>query len=301
MEYILKKLSQSDVSLIFETYGCKLLGEYLGSSEPVSYECKCGRVGDISLDKFKRRVRRQEGCFYCNNYEWSLSQDDLLRQMYGKEPRKVIMERLGVSYSSIKSRASFLGLSGNRSLVIGKAKKGKGKYTHDVEFFDKRNNISLYWAGFIAASGSIIRDKSTVTVRSKDLSHVEKFQDVACHTGVIHKLGKHVVFTVHGADQWIDKLGKFNVHDLKELEALAYIVGYIDGNGLISNESIQILGSEQILLWIKSWFDKWCPPFYGRVANVNKKSSKKFSYSIKGVRAKYLIEKILEIDVPRKL
>lgn len=298
LERVLKKLSQEDVTLIFELHGCKLLGEYLGSGIPVNYQCKCGKTAEISLDKFKRRIARKEGCFYCSNHEWTQEEDIVLREMYGKEPRSVIAKKLGVTLASIKSRAAVLGLKGNRSLVARKTKKGK--YSHDVEFFDKRNSVSLYWAGFIAANGSIVRDKNTVTVRSKNLGHIEKFQDIACHTGVIHKLDKHILFTVHGAHQWIDRLENIDICNMKEREALAYIAGYLDGDiCIVSGESIQILGSEQMLLWIKSWFDKWCPPFYGRVANVNKKSSKKFSYSIKGVRAKYLAEKLLEIDVPR--
>lgn len=319
----MKKISQSDVSLFFLKFGCELLGQYKGCGVPIRYKCSCGKVGDISLDKFKRRIKRNEGCFYCKNYEWTNEKDDLLKNMYGHEPRAVISEKLQASNSSIKSRAAFLGLKGNRSLVISKARRGKGaKYFHDVKFFDKKNNVSLYWAGFIAADGCIHKTKNSVSVRLRenDLQHLEKFQDVACHTGVIHKLSKRkqVLFTIHGAHQWIDNLEKhYNIiakkslilqppNGLSDYEALSYIVGYIDGDGCLSSKgvtsgySIQIAGTEKMLLWIKFLFDKWCPPFYKRIANVNKiKKSNIFCYSIKGVRAKHLLNKLLSVELPR--
>lgn len=316
----MRKLSQLDVSLFFSKFGCELLGNYMGSGIPVTYKCSCGRVGDISLDKFKRRIRRNEGCFYCKKYEWTLDKDNLLKEMYGRESRAVISDKLSVNYSSIKSRASFLGLKGNRSLVISKARRGKGlKYYHDVNFFDKKNNISLYWAGFIAANGCIQKKKNSVSIklREDDLQHLEKFQDVACHTGVIHKIkSKQVLFTIHGAHRWLEKLEEYyNIvatkslilqppNNLSDSEALCYIVGYMDGEGCLSSKEIssdyclQITGSERMLLWVKSLFDKWCPPFYGRIANVNKRR-KMFCYVIKGVRAKHLLEKLLSVNLPR--
>jgi hypothetical protein len=319
----MKKLSESDVALFFAKFGCELLGQYEGCGIPVKYKCSCGRIGDISLDKFKRRIKRKEGCFYCNKHEWTSEEDNLLREMYGKQPRVVISEKLCVSYSAIKSRAAFLKLSGNRLLVTSKARRGKGtKYSHDIHFFDKKTNISLYWAGFIAAGGCIHKKKNSVSIKLKeiDLSHLEKFQDVVCHTGVIHRLikDKKVLFTIHGANQWIDNLKKYyNIiekkslilqppNDLNDQEALAYIVGYIDGDSCLFNKGalkcsfIQVGGTEQMLLWIKDFFDKWCPPFYGRHANVNKRNrSNIFTYSIRGVRAKHLLEKLLSLDLPR--
>ena len=316
----MKKLTQEKVCKIFEDYGCKLLSLYTSCAAPLDYKCRCGKVGSISLDKFKRRIKRQEGCKYCLHHEWTAEEDQILRNLYGNEPRNVISEALGVSLAAVKSRAQYLGLQGNSGAVNTKARSGKGrKYSFDDDFFSKKSLVACYWAGYLAAVGSIVLQKSTVQISlNKEVKkHLEQFQDVSCHTGVIHELkNDKLLLQFHSASKWIKDLNqnfgitsqKSNLQPpfkLSEKESLAFIVGYIDGKGLFRHKEqkfgfeMEIKGSQGLLLWIKSWFDKWYPPLSKKVLDTVKVRKFLFKYEIQGVRVKYIIEKLLSLKLPR--
>ena len=81
---------------------------------------------------------------------------------------------------------------------------------------------------------------------------------------------------------------------------MAYIVGYIDGDGCISHDKsrIQLIGTKSVLEWIKSWFDCWCLPSGKRKCAVVTNRGKYYLYGVSGYRAKYLISKMLALDVP---
>jgi hypothetical protein len=55
--------------------------------------------------------------------------------------------------------------------------KKKIKYNSDDLFFDKDNEKSFYWAGFIAADGNISEKSDfSLTLKISDVSHIEKFK-----------------------------------------------------------------------------------------------------------------------------
>jgi len=318
----MKKLTQEEVFSIFEDYGCRLISSYASCSVPLEYQCKCGRLGNISLDKFKRRIKRKEGCKYCLHHEWTKEQDEILRNMYGKEPRSIISKALGgITLASIKSRAQYLDLQGDCSVVNIKARKGKGrKYSFNEDFFSKKSLISCYWAGYLAAVGNISPQKNTVYIKlnQQDKKHLQQFQDDSCHTGLIHELDEKIILLqFHSAEKWIKDLSKnFSITakkhlnlkppiDLSEKEALSYIIGYFDGNGDLNDNKqkydygMQIKGNQFILLWIKSWFDIWYPPLNKKILDIKKYKKSLFKYFLLGVRAKYIIEKLMSINLPR--
>lgn len=313
----MKTLSNEQVSLLFKDNGCSLLGEYKKCNLPMSYQCSCGNIGKISLDKFKRRLKRDEGCRYCGTKKWHLWQDDILRLSYGKLPREEIMSRLpGFSYNSIKNRAAVLDLQGNRPLVLSDARRGKGKkYQLNETFFDEVGLLQSYWAGFIAADGCVSykRNRLAIRLHVKDAEHLEKFREAVGYTGPTHKVaargtsGPQVLLQCHSVHKWLANLREFyNITprksltlkspDLDEKNAMAYIIGYIDGDGCVSKKSVQLIGTKEVLTWIKGWFDYWAP--IKRMANV--RPFKNYSlYSVGGKRAMSLLLTMLSVAVPR--
>jgi len=57
--YKLKRTTE-EVAKYFEEYGCKLLGEYKGAAIKMKYQCKCGRISEISWNNFTNG--RRCGC-----------------------------------------------------------------------------------------------------------------------------------------------------------------------------------------------------------------------------------------------
>lgn len=316
----MKKLSQEDVKLLFLQHGCELLGEYEGSRKPVFYRCFCGRNGQISLDKFRRRIRRGEGCIGCNSFVWDDEKDKILKECYGNKSRKEICLLIpGVTFGSLKARAKKLKLSGNKSLSMANAHNFiKTKYSVYKDFFSHKKLISSYWAGFISSRAIISVKKHTISfsLPIEFRSTLEKFQDISCHTGSIKELRNKVVLYFYGVKKWLDDLkGNFGLFSnekepfsasflVKEKYILAFIVGCIDGNGKISkflnDYKIEIFGKSNLLTWIKLNFDKLIPPLGGEYASMCSYKRNIFSYSIRSVRAKFLIKRLLSVDVPRR-
>lgn len=316
----MKKLDKFEVSNIFVSAGCEMLGEYVGYSIPIKYKCKCGSVGFISLDKFKQRLKREEGCWYCNRHKWTKEEDQILISLYGKESRSVILEKLpGISYQELKTRTETLKLKGDRVISLSKARKGKfRKYTYNLDFFENIKEEVSYWAGFIAATGCIGKDRVTIRLCEEDQYHLEKLQDAVLHTGLILKeISKNkpqVILGFYGACKWISDLeNNYSIIAKKSLtppvklnenNALSYIVGYLDRTGYLSSKGestgvkIQFVGTKEVLCWIKKWFDFLCPAMNKRYAEVRQRG-KHFQYFVSGARAKYLIKKMLSIKLPR--
>lgn len=312
----MKKLTTEEVKRIFFELGCDLLGDYIGCSIPVRYRCKCGEEGLISLEKLRKR---KFGCKYCRSRKWTESEDECLRLNYGKIPRKKLLELLpGVNLQDIKSRALSLGLKGNVSLVQRQARLGKGrKYDIDFSFFDIIDPIRSYWAGLIASIGDLNEDRSRLSLRVNkvDCDHLERFKGVVGYTGKIYQLESHDLLQIHGVIGWLDNLNKnyfltprksYTLQppvELDEENSLAYIVGYIDGKGEITNFDdlkLELFGTEDMLCWIKVWFDRLCPSVSRRYAVVRPcRKDFLYKYVISGHRAGYLLRRLNSLDLPR--
>lgn len=316
----MKKLSQKDVVDLFSKHGCELLGKYEGTGKPVLYRCSCGRESNISLDKFRRRIKRKEGCIGCNSFHWDEEKDRILMENYGFKSRKEICLLIpGVSLGSIKARAKKLGLSGNKSASMSKAHDlMKKKYCVYNDFFAQKKITSSYWAGFIASRAKASIKKNTIyfSLPLEYKNILENFQDISCHTGVIKEKNKKLFLYFYGVKKWINDLitnyGLFsdniNLFELpylsKEKNILSFIIGYIDGSGRVSkflkDYKIEITGNKIFLDWIKFNFDKFIPPLGGDFASMSEGKRNKFIYSVRNIRAKYLIKKLLSIDVSKR-
>lgn len=313
----MKKLTTDQVRLIFFSFDCELLSEYTRCDLPVSYRCKCGEEGMISLDKLRKR---KSGCKFCRTRKWSELEDECLRLNYGKMPRKKLLELLpGVSLQDIKSRAFGLGLKGDVSFVQKQARVGKGrKYDIDFSFFDIIDSVRCYWAGFIAAIGDLNDDRSRLALRVNkiDLCHLERFREVVGYTGKLHELDNQVLLQCHGVSGWLDNLNRNYFLtprksstlqppiELDEDNSLAYIVGYIDGKGeiKISDDGLvlELYGTQDMLCWIKVWFDRLCPSVSRRYAVVRPcRSGVLYKYFVTGFRAGYLLRRLNSLEIPR--
>ena len=157
-------------------------------------------------------------------------------------------------------------------------KKENPAYNED--YFTDPNLVNSYWAGFIAADGSVakVRDTGRLTIKlsSRDKSHLEKIQKEIgagnIYTFLQTLRGSDKVYEMSRyqlhSDKVFNDLGQvYNVHPAKTLThkppdlsgdlAYAFIAGYIDGDGSYSHAKgkypvLSILGTPEFLSWIYS-------------------------------------------------
>lgn len=315
----MKKKSQEEVEKLFRQYGCELLDEYTGSSVSMKYICLCGKTKSISLDKFQKKIKKIN--IICDKTYWTEEKDQILRDLYGKSTRQEIVSKIsGSTYESIKHRAKVLNLIGNRSLTISKARKNqKPKYDYDINFFANKTKQSIFWAGFLASCCRIDYKKNTICIslplENQDI--VEAFQDAICHTGVSSKTKSKVKLNIFRAKKWLldlDNLfnlnfkspaGRFSPHQLKDTEILVFAAGYLEGAGKIRYHAKEkkfrliFCGSEEILNWLKIYFDELCPSLKKPYLEIEKQKCNLFFYKLGYSKSKYLIKQIISLKLSR--
>ena len=259
------------------------------------------------------------------NLPWTELEQTTLKQnihLSVKEIRNLLPNR---TLSSIENRKNYLNLKSG----IYK------KYTLDVSFFETYNLASAYWAGFLAADGTI-RDKQKqicLVLQNRDKVHVEKFATDIQFNGPVYTRNLKRKFkpnepektymssglSLCGASKLIDDLWKnYNVGPRKSLILKpptqitnvdikhAFLIGYIDGDGTIGLSKDQkleldVIGTKEIVTWAKDLIDVIVPVitnFDGQV-NKEKKNSKIFRYKVTGFRALKILRFLNSIDVPR--
>lgn len=155
----------------------------------------------------------------------------------------------------------------------------KLRYKYNEDYFATPNLENSYWAGFIAADGCVYhpggnkRNILSIQLQDRDVEHLESFRDCLDSDRPVLRRSR---FT-RGKDRTYcrllvtsnkicdDLLRVFNISQRKtmtlkppmldEKNALAYIAGYIDGDGTYySNRgrlAIRIIGQTEILSWMK--------------------------------------------------
>lgn len=145
---------------------------------------------------------------------------------------------------------------------LGKLEKiriTRSKYSCNHNFFASDNELSFYWAGFIAADGCAYKKGQNKTLNialsNKDENHLLKFKEHICFDGILHKsITKHslknpkwndsskVSLQISSAKIFED-LERFNIVPnktkiytfpkwLKEHKLVNHFMrGYIDGDG----------------------------------------------------------------------
>lgn len=200
---------------------------------------------------------------------WTSTEDNFLKENYGKITRTKIALALTKSDGSVKQRARKFHLTSNIHFKL---------YTRNNNAFSNLTLESCYWAGFIAADGCInIKHPSLhICLSPKDLDQLDRFRIFVGYSGPLHhaKNGTNLSLTV-SSKFIIDDLAKnFNIFPRKSLtleppknltheQSLAYIIGYIDGDGTLNYNNcksrtgkrssylrLRIIGTPMILNWI---------------------------------------------------
>jgi DNA-binding transcriptional regulator WhiA len=185
---------------------------------------------------------------------------------------------------------------------------------------------NCYWAGFIAADGSVDRNRKvlTISLNNKDSKHLKLLQKTLKFTGtlkqVITVLGdkrhKATKLYISSAKELLDDLERhFNITPNKSLSLIppnlnekefikAFIIGYIDGDGSIvygTNKQkkkylrLSILGTENLLLWIKDFFDQEFDLSYRKLY----KQGRVYCYQLASLKAYKALSDLNKLEVPK--
>lgn len=255
---------------------------------------------------------------------WTEAEDALLSVEYSRLSRTKLALLLGRTPSAIANRVNVLGL-----------KKGvQRKYVFDTDFFSVPNPICSYWAGFIAADGTL-REKQkhiVISLAEKDKTSLVTFAENCGYSGPIKtrvsncktptkSYAKYasVVIEVCGAGKWIQDLQlNYNVTARKTLclqppvkldasNSLAFICGLIDGDGTIyvgkdGRLQVSVVGTGEMLAWIQKWFDTLVPSATRLHALPRCRSDRggtHWCYKVTGFRAAAIMKTLMDVDVPR--
>jgi hypothetical protein len=257
--------------------------------------------------------------------KWTKEEEQLLRDNYTKFVASELAKLVNKTESAVQGRLNKLRLL-----------KGPHKlYSFNNNFFEIPNILNSYWAGFLAADGTIRTNCNQLCLRlcTKDVNHIEEFRNNIKYTGKIESKEsirqllnyapkKYFTseMTICGAKKAInDLINNFNIGPRKSLtltppnligdNRLAYIVGYIDGDGTIrTNEKDRLefscVGTKEILYYIKelvdelvpSKYEKWNPKPRQRIDRGNKNH---WTYKLTGFRALEFLSILNKLEVPK--
>jgi hypothetical protein len=157
-------------------------------------------------------------------------------------------------------------------------------YHKDHTFFTTPNEINSYWAGFIAADGSISKRGNAlrITLSAKDKEHLQKFSSLVCKDYLLREyqqerqcgLCDYVSFSLASQDWKTDLSQHWGINPNKTLtitfpdglspeNTKAFICGYIDGDGCVyvdknrkNKIQLSICGTLEMLEGMKRFFEK---------------------------------------------
>lgn len=201
------------------------------------------------------------------------------------------------------------------------------KYSHNDSFF--LDEINSYYAGFIAADGSItqdnttfrmelaIKDKEILESLTKNLNYNKNIEILSkkCHQ-FTNKKKNYCRFSIYSKKLVKQLKDIYNITSNKSLtlkppnitnfeQKLRYIIGYIDGDGHIGIRKrkyiylvLDICGTKEMLEWV-------CDILY-KLSNIKliiKKRKNTNIYHIRGEGNKVytILKKLNQIQVPFKL
>lgn len=250
---------------------------------------------------------------------WMESELQIIRDNYGRERIQAWQHLLpSRTRDAIEFRAIKIGCTSTVTAW--------GPTYFDVihDYFSVPTPQNCYWAGFIAADGSIETTYANanlkVSLSTLDKSHLEKLRDVLAPRKKImdycyeKQLGRSTsVFNVN-SKRIVDDLARhFLIGPRKSLTLEAptlndislkesFMVGYIDGDGTITKKGdmIRVVGTSNFLAWIKTHMDQYYPGRGGRVAGLryNRRSPKIYDYGFGAGRAIGLLDTIARYNLP---
>lgn len=213
---------------------------------------------------------------------WTDEQIEYLKQNYGKLFYKDMSEYLKKPIYHIMKKIDELGIRYSKGKNPTGVMKNVRRLKADDHFFKIPNILNCYWAGFIAADGSIRHIKNrkelSIQISLKDVEHLEKFVEQIKFDGSLTKYTRSngiSMCSIHiNSNEICEDLEKnFNIvpkktfiykppENLSDEYKDAFIAGYIDGDGCIRKfktkyntyYSIDTRGTTEINKFIKERF-----------------------------------------------
>jgi len=229
--------------------------------------------------------------------EFEIIKNDLL---------KSISEKFSIPYNELLNELD----------QLTKIRITNSKYSCNHDFFSKDNELSFYWAGFIAADGCAYKKGESKTLNvalaEKDLAHLLKFKADINFDGVIHRsISKHSLTNPKWNDsikrslqisspQIFEDLKRFNIEPNKTLiytfpnwlktHKLVnhFMRGYVDGDGSFYNDKsrkricFELRGTQLFLIDFKDILES----SFSKKSNINvttPDSTSKIKYSGKKI------------------
>lgn len=255
--------------------------------------------------------------------KWSCEDKETLRSMYGK----ATAEQIGLLVSNRNRRAVIImarrmGL--NQTADQTRNKRRYKKWSCNESFFSVIRPVASYWAGILAADGWVKDSKSLValSLNDKDADHVESFKAAVAYDGPVSRYayrgrdkGKGVECRVLlcAVPKMVEDL-KLNYGvvqsktrtlmppaKLDDSNAVAFIAGYVDGDGSVSGDRLQVAGTESVMKWIHEAFNRLFPnrelvrsakPF------ENARGADCWHYSVSGARVRMFQDYALSLGLP---
>jgi hypothetical protein len=247
---------------------------------------------------------------------WTKEEDEIIINEFIKRTPHIDVQKLlpHRGLMAVKHRARNLGL--NRH------------YSVNDSFFASPNIINSYVAGFIASDGNITTSKGkksskkTYMIRwglsKKDTPHLDLICNIVDFTGhpLLSKTRPEVNLTIY-SKKWVQDLEiNFNIVPAKTLIlkppinldfncSLAFIIGYIDGDGSIlfrkdNRPALSVTGTEDLLIWIRSIFNTLAPPIKYSIGAVSKiKHANAYYYGLSGRRVKDIVKILFDLPTPK--
>ncbi len=212
------------------------------------------------------------------------------------------------------------------------------KYTYNTSFFNQVTLQTCYWAAILTTDGSITirKDRPTITwgAAEKDRMHIELFKTTIESTHPIkqarakcgistrdpNRYHEYRTIVLESPHEWVKDLAQhFGVTHNKTLRCpppklpsllhrLAYIRGFIDGDGTVTSTKtdgtmeISICGvNREMIAWIKEVIDGMNLPTAKKVSPSmvhQRKDENCYYFSVRGFRAAVLFELLRRVSVP---
>lgn len=259
--------------------------------------------------------------------QWTSEQDQLIRSLVkeGISTKQMPPHIPGRTLRAIESRVYLLGL---------KSGTPRTKHSKDEAFWSTPNPLNSYYAGLLAADGSVCTEKHTLqwVCHESDRGALQGFVEAARFTGGIRvherqtPLGggtAHTSVRVAACQRWNADLARnFGVIPQKayrltppplptDLLFACYLIGYTDGDGCISinrhrdGREMPVIcytsASRAILEGIRAFVERHFP-FRRSGKETHLASSAEGTYHhyrIYGMQAVKLFEFLRRIDVPK--
>jgi hypothetical protein len=264
---------------------------------------------------------------YSNRRGWRPEEDDILRANYGIVPIHNFIHLLpNRTPEAIQLHATrYLGLTASNIAIANLVHRRW--YQYNESFFSTICPLVSYWAGFIAADGCVGSPIGGIGIHlaDKDRTHLEQLcLDMQFTRPVGYRPdrgrgGPQCELTICCLAMISDIWRNYGIGPRKSLtltaprhldidNTLAFIIGYIDGDGCIRHRkgegrgrdyiALKILGTPDLLNWIA---DTFCiiAPSIPPEARPRPTKYHIWTYEVAGHRVEHILNRLLSIDVPK--